>query len=62
MRSEGRLKIESGPGAPDRLIMGQAGAGNEANAFVATFDASGENLVRGPQRRFADAEGKGAST
>ncbi|MFH8488300.1 Ig-like domain repeat protein [Streptomyces longisporoflavus] len=58
--SEGRLKIESGPGAPDRLIMGQAGAGNAANAFVTTFDASGDNLVRGPQRRFADAEGKGA--
>ncbi|MEV8318172.1 Ig-like domain repeat protein [Streptomyces sp. NPDC059900] len=58
--SEGRLKLESGPGAPDRLVMGQAGAGNAANAFLATFDASGANLVRGPQRRFADAEGKGA--
>ncbi|MGW0903935.1 Ig-like domain repeat protein [Streptomyces sp. NPDC002853] len=58
--SEGRLKIESGPGAPDRLIMGQAGVNSAANAFVATFDASGANLVRGPQRRFADAEGKGA--
>lgn len=58
--SEGRLKLETGPGAPDRLVMGQAGAGNAANAFVTTFDASGETLVRGPQRRFADAEGKGA--
>ncbi len=58
--SEGRLKLESGPGAPDRLVMGQAGANNAANAFVTTFDASGANLVRGPQRRFADAEGKGA--
>lgn len=58
--SEGRLKLESGPGAPDRLVMGQAGTNSAANAFVTTFDASGENLVRGPQRRFADAEGKGA--
>ncbi|MER5259142.1 Ig-like domain repeat protein [Streptomyces sp. NPDC002855] len=58
--SEGRLRLDTGPGAPDRLVMGQAGAGNAANAFLATFDASGENLVRGPQRRFADAEGKGA--
>ncbi|MEV6753595.1 Ig-like domain repeat protein [Streptomyces sp. NPDC051214] len=58
--SEGRLRIESGPGAPDRLVMGQAGTNSSNNAFLATFDASGDNLVRGPQRRFADAEGKGA--
>ncbi|MEU3738755.1 Ig-like domain repeat protein [Streptomyces sp. NPDC032198] len=58
--SRGRLKLESGPGAPDRLVVGQAGTNNSANAFLATFDASGANLVRGPQRRFADAEGKGA--
>lgn len=58
--SEGRLKLETGPGAPDRLVVGQAGAGSAANAFVTTFDASGDTLVRGPQRRFADAEGKGA--
>ncbi|MGW5868135.1 Ig-like domain repeat protein [Streptomyces sp. NPDC055239] len=58
--SRGRLKLEAGPQAPDRLVMGQAGAGNAANAFLTTFDASGENLVRGPQRRFADADGKGA--
>ncbi|MGW5739539.1 MULTISPECIES: Ig-like domain repeat protein [Streptomyces] len=58
--SEGRLKLAAGPGAPDRLVMGQAGAGSAANAFLTTFDASGETLVRGPQRRFADAEGKGA--
>ncbi|MFF8655015.1 Ig-like domain repeat protein [Streptomyces huasconensis] len=58
--SRGRLKLEAGPEAPDRLVMGQAGAGAEADAFLTTFDASGENLVRGPSRRFADAEGKGA--
>ncbi|MFG2650216.1 Ig-like domain repeat protein [Streptomyces sp. NPDC048436] len=56
----GRLKLESGPGAPDRLVMGQAGAGTSADPFLTTFDASGESLVRGPSRRFADADGKGA--
>ncbi|MFC7305231.1 Ig-like domain repeat protein [Streptomyces monticola] len=59
-RAEGRLKLEAGPEAPDRLVMGQAGAGDAANAFLTTFDASGDTLVRGPSRRFADAEGKGA--
>ncbi|MEU7579355.1 Ig-like domain repeat protein [Streptomyces sp. NPDC041068] len=57
---QGRLKLEAGAGAPDRLVMGQAAAGDKANPFLTTFDASGETLVRGPQRRFADAEGKGA--
>ncbi|MEU5957482.1 Ig-like domain repeat protein [Streptomyces sp. NPDC047525] len=56
----GRMKLEAGPEAPDRLVMGQAGAGTDQNPFLTTFDASGETLVRGPQRRFADAEGKGA--
>ncbi|WP_234362867.1 Ig-like domain repeat protein [Streptomyces formicae] len=56
----GRLKLEAGPEAPDRLVMGQAAAGDKANPFLTTFDASGETLVRGPQRRFADADGKGA--
>ncbi|TGB02526.1 Ig-like domain repeat protein [Streptomyces sp. MZ04] len=58
--SQGRLRLEAGPEAPDRLVMGQAGAAEGANPFLTTFDASGENLVRGPSRRFADAEGKGA--
>ncbi|QEV19884.1 hypothetical protein [Streptomyces alboniger] len=58
--TQGRLKLEAGPEAPDRLVMGQAGAGTDANPFLTTFDASGENLVRGPSRRFADADGKGA--
>lgn len=30
------------------------------NPFLATFDASGSTLVRGPERRFADSGGKGA--
>lgn len=58
--TQGRLKLAAGPEAPDRLVMGQAAAGPNANPFLTTFDASGETLVRGPQRRFADAEGKGA--
>ncbi|MEV5978010.1 Ig-like domain repeat protein [Streptomyces sp. NPDC052114] len=57
---KGRLKLAAGPGAPDRLVMGQAAAGDKADPFLTTFDASGDTLVRGPQRRFADAEGKGA--
>ncbi|MFF1694141.1 Ig-like domain repeat protein [Streptomyces sp. NPDC058257] len=56
----GRMRLAAGPEAPDRLVMGQAGAGSAANPFLTTFDASGETLVRGPQRRFADAAGKGA--
>ncbi|MFD4634653.1 Ig-like domain repeat protein [Streptomyces sp. NPDC058284] len=58
--SQGRLRLAAGPGAPDRLVVGQAGAGATADPFVTTFDASGETLVRGPSRRFADAQGKGA--
>ncbi|MGH4033890.1 Ig-like domain repeat protein [Actinomycetota bacterium Odt1-20B] len=58
--AQGRLKLAAGPEAPDRLVMGQSGAGDTANPFLTTFDASGGTLVRGPQRRFADAEGKGA--
>ncbi|NEA05932.1 Ig-like domain repeat protein, partial [Streptomyces sp. SID10116] len=52
--SQGRLRLEAGPGAPDRLVMGQAGAGPTADAFLTAFDASGDTLVRGPSRRFAD--------
>ncbi|MFE0105473.1 Ig-like domain repeat protein [Streptomyces sp. NPDC059009] len=58
--AQGRLKLAAGSEAPDRLVMGQSGAGDTANPFLTTFDASGGTLVRGPQRRFADAEGKGA--
>ncbi|MFF3639971.1 Ig-like domain repeat protein [Streptomyces sp. NPDC002564] len=56
----GRIKLESGPGAPDRLVLGQAGAAAGTDAFLTTFDASGDSLVRGPSRRFADAGGAGA--
>ncbi|WPW31047.1 Ig-like domain repeat protein [Streptomyces atratus] len=56
----GRLRLASGPEAPDRLVMAQARSTGEPNPFLATFDASGETLVRGPERRFADSEGQGA--
>ncbi|MGP3637366.1 Ig-like domain repeat protein [Streptomyces sp. 24-1644] len=56
----GRLRLASGPQAPDRLVMGQPRTTGVANPFLTTFDASGTTLVRGPERRFADSEGQGA--
>ncbi|WP_405684990.1 YncE family protein [Streptomyces sp. NBC_00057] len=56
----GRLRLTSGPEAPDRLVMAQARSTGEANPFLTTFDTSGDTLVRGPERRFADSAGKGA--
>ncbi|MEU9847570.1 Ig-like domain repeat protein [Streptomyces sp. NPDC047985] len=56
----GRLRLASGPEAPDRLVMAQTAHAGEPNPFLTTFDASGDTLVRGPERRFADAEGRGA--
>ncbi|MFF2327846.1 MULTISPECIES: Ig-like domain repeat protein [unclassified Streptomyces] len=55
----GRLRLTSGPEAPDRVIMAQTRSTGEVNPFLTTFDASGDTLVRGPERRFADAEGQG---
>ncbi|MFE6663337.1 Ig-like domain repeat protein [Streptomyces sp. NPDC057697] len=54
-----RLRLTSGPGAPDRIVMAQTRSTGEANPFLTTLDASGDTLVRGPERRFADAGGKG---
>ncbi|MFF2405402.1 Ig-like domain repeat protein [Streptomyces sp. NPDC058092] len=56
----GRLRLTSGPEVPDRVVMAQAPSTKEPNPFLTTFDASGDTLVRGPERRFADSEGKGA--
>ncbi|MFI6058481.1 Ig-like domain repeat protein [Streptomyces sp. NPDC051286] len=56
----GRLRLTSGPEAPDRLVMAQARSAAEPNPFLTTFDASGDTLVRGPERRFADSDGQGA--
>ncbi|MFF3394238.1 Ig-like domain repeat protein [Streptomyces sp. NPDC002669] len=56
----GRLRLTSGPEVPDRIVMAQDRNTGEANPFLTTLDASGDTLVRGPERRFADAEGRGA--
>lgn len=56
----GRLRLTSGPEAPDRIVMAQTRSPGEADPFLTTLDASGDTLVRGPERRFADAEGRGA--
>ncbi|MBA2949089.1 Ig-like domain repeat protein [Streptomyces himalayensis] len=54
----GRLQLAAG--GTNRLLMGQPAESGAANPFLASFDASGETLVRDASRRFADAEGKGA--
>ncbi|SCF71457.1 YncE family protein [Streptomyces sp. Ncost-T10-10d] len=56
----GRLRLTSGPEVPDRIVMAQSRSTGEANPFLTTLDARGDTLVRGPERRFADAEGRGA--
>ncbi|MFE8007506.1 YncE family protein [Streptomyces sp. NPDC057418] len=56
----GRLHFATAPGAPDVLAMGQTLSTGGANPYLTTFDSSGDSLVRGPQRRFADGEGAGA--
>ncbi|WP_409469988.1 Ig-like domain repeat protein [Streptomyces sp. HC307] len=54
----GELQLESGPG--NKMLMGQPLNANAANPFVTVFDTSGDSLVRGAARRFADSAGKGA--
>ncbi|MFF4082165.1 Ig-like domain repeat protein [Streptomyces sp. NPDC001777] len=54
-----RLRLTSGPEVPDRIVMAQTRTATETNPFVTTLDASGATLVRGPERRFADARGQG---
>ncbi|MFF2008011.1 Ig-like domain repeat protein [Streptomyces sp. NPDC058195] len=54
-----RLRLESDPEVPDRFVMAQTRTAAETDPFVTTFDATGDTLVRGPQRRFADAQGQG---
>lgn len=56
----GKQLLATGPGAPDRLFMGEAKNANATDPFLASFDTTGDNPVRGASRRFADAEGKGA--
>ncbi|XCM30125.1 Ig-like domain repeat protein [Streptomyces parvus] len=56
----GRLRLWSGPEVPGRLVMGQSRTAGVTDPFLTTFDATGSTLVRGPERRFAGSDGKGA--
>ncbi|MET9658951.1 Ig-like domain repeat protein [Streptomyces sp. NPDC006510] len=56
----GRLRLAGSPESPDRILMAQTRSAGEADPFLTTLDASGDTLVRGPARRFADGEGRGA--
>ncbi|MEW2261003.1 Ig-like domain repeat protein [Streptomyces sp. NPDC047853] len=58
-QDNGKLQLEAGPG--DRLMLGQPSNAKAPNPFLAVFDASGTTPVRTAERRFADAEGKGAA-
>ncbi|MFF5895005.1 Ig-like domain repeat protein [Streptomyces argenteolus] len=55
----GKLYFATTPGVPDTLVMGQTLSTAGTNPYLTTFDSSGDTLVRGPQRRFADSEGAG---
>ncbi|MEU7282610.1 Ig-like domain repeat protein [Streptomyces sp. NPDC045431] len=55
----GRMLLETGAGAENRLFMGQAKNEKATDPALTSFDSSGETPVRGDSRRFADAEGKG---
>jgi len=56
----GRLNFATAPQAPDLLAMGQTLTPGGTNPYLTVFDSSGDTLVRGPQRRFADSTGAGA--
>lgn len=56
----GRLQLASRSEVPDQLVMAQPKLADAPDPFLTTFDAGGTTLVRGPSRRFADGEGKGA--
>ncbi|MEU1212652.1 Ig-like domain-containing protein [Streptomyces sp. NPDC005790] len=56
----GRLHFATASRAPDVLAMGQTLSPGGSNPYLTVFDSSGDTLVRGPQRRFADSAGAGA--
>ncbi|MGW0787095.1 Ig-like domain repeat protein [Streptomyces sp. NPDC002911] len=56
----GRLHFATSPQAPDLLAVGQTLSPGGTNPYLTVFDSSGDTLVRGPQRRFADSTGAGA--
>ncbi|QGV82606.1 Ig-like domain repeat protein [Streptomyces ficellus] len=55
----GRMLLEAGPAAGNRLFMGQARNEKALDPALTSFDTGGETPVRGASRRFADTEGKG---
>ncbi|MEV5613359.1 Ig-like domain repeat protein [Streptomyces sp. NPDC052225] len=57
----GRIHLfGGGPAAPDRFYAAQELTSASTNPFVTAFSADSDDPVRGPERRFADADGKGA--
>lgn len=56
----GRLDFATSPKAPDVLALGQTLSPGGTDPYLTVFDSSGDTLVRGPQRRFADSTGAGA--
>ncbi|MFD9502094.1 YncE family protein [Streptomyces sp. NPDC060035] len=55
----GKLYFATAPQAPGTLVMGQTRSTAGPDPYLTTFDSTGDTLVRGPQRRFADAAGAG---
>ncbi|MFJ8869603.1 Ig-like domain-containing protein [Streptomyces sp. NPDC102473] len=55
----GKLYFATAPQAPGTLVMGQTLSTAGTDPYLTAFDSSGDTLVRGPQRRFADGEGAG---
>lgn len=56
----GRLHFATTPQTPDVLAVGQTLSPGGTDPYLTVFDSSGDTLVRGPQRRFADSAGAGA--
>lgn len=56
----GRLHFATEAQAPELLAMGQTLTPGAPDPYLTVFDSSGDTLVRGPQRRFADSAGAGA--
>ncbi|MFF8830381.1 Ig-like domain repeat protein [Streptomyces sp. NPDC015131] len=55
----GRMLLEAGPGAPDRLFLGQARNEKATDPALTSLATGGPTPVRGESRRFAGPDGKG---
>ncbi|MFI7008958.1 Ig-like domain repeat protein [Streptomyces sp. NPDC050145] len=57
----GRIQLfGGGPAAPDRFYAAQPANSSAPNPFITAFAADNDDPVRGPERRFAGEDGKGA--